>query len=459
MSSASKSSIGDTPEPATSVDQSGSAASSASAPARCGERRSLSMRRSTTRCASSGANGDRSVVSGGGSGLGGAGFGALVARALGRGFGLSLRLRIAAPLDGAGALDGAMRRPHLDRNRRRQPRQMRAEEQERQQRGVPRRRDHQRCDQRRARPHSIGLHPVAPRRPLGAAGNRYSDRVRPAGREIREFRAQACESPSTTTRHARCFAPVSPFAKRTRGRTHGRQQQQRKEAAHRVPDHREAGPREGGVDAAGRRLRESGSVDQHLPRRDPVRAQAPDSRGGACGRASRRTSRAARPRPSRRSTSAGASSEPRARCRPCCWRCRSPARAPSRWRATPSARAAAPSAAPKSRGRRGQPQRRDRGASSRCCPGIGPGKARAIAEHRHAHPFRRIDELTKVKGIGRKTFGHLRPYLTTVGPTTLDHDVKLRPLATLGSPVRAGLGSGSSAARFSVTRRGAVRSR
>ncbi|HEX9101876.1 MAG TPA: helix-hairpin-helix domain-containing protein [Polyangia bacterium] len=59
-------------------------------------------------------------------------------------------------------------------------------------------------------------------------------------------------------------------------------------------------------------------------------------------------------------------------------------------------------------------------------PGIGPAKAHAIAEHRHGHPFRRIDELTKVKGIGRKTFGHLRPYITTVGPTTLDHDVKLR---------------------------------
>ena len=52
-------------------------------------------------------------------------------------------------------------------------------------------------------------------------------------------------------------------------------------------------------------------------------------------------------------------------------------------------------------------------------PGIGPGKARAISEHRRAHPFRRIDELTKVKGIGRKTFGRLRPYITTVGPTTL----------------------------------------
>ena len=59
-------------------------------------------------------------------------------------------------------------------------------------------------------------------------------------------------------------------------------------------------------------------------------------------------------------------------------------------------------------------------------PGIGPTKARAIAEHRHGHPFRHADELTKVKGIGRKTFGRLRPYITTVGPTTLDHDVKLK---------------------------------
>ena len=59
-------------------------------------------------------------------------------------------------------------------------------------------------------------------------------------------------------------------------------------------------------------------------------------------------------------------------------------------------------------------------------PGIGPAKARAIAEQRRTHPFRRIDELTKVKGIGRKTFGRLRPYITTVGPTTLTNDVKVR---------------------------------
>ncbi|MDB4971559.1 MAG: Late competence protein ComEA, receptor [Myxococcales bacterium] len=57
-------------------------------------------------------------------------------------------------------------------------------------------------------------------------------------------------------------------------------------------------------------------------------------------------------------------------------------------------------------------------------PGIGPAKAKAIVAQRHGHPFRRADELTKVKGIGRKTFGRLRPYITTVGATTLSTEVK-----------------------------------
>src|SRR5207253_3210313 len=55
-------------------------------------------------------------------------------------------------------------------------------------------------------------------------------------------------------------------------------------------------------------------------------------------------------------------------------------------------------------------------------PGIGPAKAKAIVEHRHAHPFHRVDDLTKVKGIGKKTFAKLRPYLTIVGPTTLKEE-------------------------------------
>lgn len=58
-------------------------------------------------------------------------------------------------------------------------------------------------------------------------------------------------------------------------------------------------------------------------------------------------------------------------------------------------------------------------------PGVGPSKAKAIVEHRRTHPFHRVDELTKVKGIGKKTFGRLRPYLTLAGPTTLTQEVKM----------------------------------
>jgi len=52
-------------------------------------------------------------------------------------------------------------------------------------------------------------------------------------------------------------------------------------------------------------------------------------------------------------------------------------------------------------------------------PGIGEVKAQAIIEHRRSHPLRRLEDLTKVKGIGRKTVLRLRPYLTLSGPTTL----------------------------------------
>ncbi len=52
-------------------------------------------------------------------------------------------------------------------------------------------------------------------------------------------------------------------------------------------------------------------------------------------------------------------------------------------------------------------------------PGVGPTRAQQIVEHRRTHPFHKIDELTKVKGFGRKTFGRLRPYLAISGATTL----------------------------------------
>ncbi|MEF3306066.1 ComEA family DNA-binding protein [Paenibacillus sp. GYB003] len=45
-------------------------------------------------------------------------------------------------------------------------------------------------------------------------------------------------------------------------------------------------------------------------------------------------------------------------------------------------------------------------------PGIGPSKAKAIAEYREREgPFRSIDDLKKVKGIGDKTFESLKPFI------------------------------------------------
>jgi competence protein ComEA len=68
-------------------------------------------------------------------------------------------------------------------------------------------------------------------------------------------------------------------------------------------------------------------------------------------------------------------------------------------------------------------------------PGVGPTKARRIVEWRAKHPFRRIEELTRVKGFGRKTFARLKAYLAVAGATTLQ---KVR-LPTVGNASTAGV--------------------
>jgi len=45
-------------------------------------------------------------------------------------------------------------------------------------------------------------------------------------------------------------------------------------------------------------------------------------------------------------------------------------------------------------------------------PGIGPVLARRIVDRRTARPFRDVEELTEVKGIGEKRLARLRPLLT-----------------------------------------------
>lgn len=45
-------------------------------------------------------------------------------------------------------------------------------------------------------------------------------------------------------------------------------------------------------------------------------------------------------------------------------------------------------------------------------PGIGPSKAAAIIEEREIAPFKSIDDLARVRGIGDATLSELRDYIT-----------------------------------------------
>jgi competence protein ComEA len=52
-------------------------------------------------------------------------------------------------------------------------------------------------------------------------------------------------------------------------------------------------------------------------------------------------------------------------------------------------------------------------------PGIGASKARAIVKYREKHVFKKVEDIMKVKGIGRKSFKKLRPHLAVKGTTTV----------------------------------------
>jgi competence protein ComEA len=52
-------------------------------------------------------------------------------------------------------------------------------------------------------------------------------------------------------------------------------------------------------------------------------------------------------------------------------------------------------------------------------PGVGPAKAQAIVDYRKAHgPFKSIEELKDVKGIGAKRFEKIKGDLAVSGPNT-----------------------------------------
>ena len=52
-------------------------------------------------------------------------------------------------------------------------------------------------------------------------------------------------------------------------------------------------------------------------------------------------------------------------------------------------------------------------------PGIGPVTAQKIVVYRQRHPFADPLHLLRVKGVGRKTYNRIKPFLTVEGPTTL----------------------------------------
>ncbi len=52
-------------------------------------------------------------------------------------------------------------------------------------------------------------------------------------------------------------------------------------------------------------------------------------------------------------------------------------------------------------------------------PGVGEVKAQKIIDFRHKRPFKKVEDLTRVKGFGRKTLVKLKPYLTISGASTL----------------------------------------
>ena len=52
-------------------------------------------------------------------------------------------------------------------------------------------------------------------------------------------------------------------------------------------------------------------------------------------------------------------------------------------------------------------------------PGVGAKSAQAIIAYRAKAPFKRVDDLVRVKGIGKKKLEKMRPHLTVQGPTTI----------------------------------------
>lgn len=52
-------------------------------------------------------------------------------------------------------------------------------------------------------------------------------------------------------------------------------------------------------------------------------------------------------------------------------------------------------------------------------PGVGPATAEKLLAYRAQRRFGRVSHIMRVKGVGKKTYARLRPYLAVDGDTTL----------------------------------------
>jgi len=52
-------------------------------------------------------------------------------------------------------------------------------------------------------------------------------------------------------------------------------------------------------------------------------------------------------------------------------------------------------------------------------PGVGPVLAERIVSLRQKKPFKRVEDVLRVKGLGKKRFAKLKAHLRTEGPTEL----------------------------------------
>lgn len=57
-------------------------------------------------------------------------------------------------------------------------------------------------------------------------------------------------------------------------------------------------------------------------------------------------------------------------------------------------------------------------------PRVGESKAQRIVELRAKAPFKSVNEIARVKGIGLKSLRYLKPFLRLDGPTTLTRKLK-----------------------------------